>query len=249
MATIGQRVFGNDGAKKFISLANEEFARTFKWGNNWTAIRLVFQCAIQPNLTSPFTLTGARLVSGVQYSTIAGRTYNSANTLNFVGIGHGHASETVGTNWNYLNNGGFTYYNETATQGLIIQRFDGVSSNAVLGGGNGVLSINATTGPQRRSIIGCDIWKPGATGGDATKYQARSINSTSTTGSTIDTNNFYLRDAASSQATVPTPLLLGASTVLTPIGSETGRPLDSAVIFWNQTFPMEIYGIYAVRFY
>jgi hypothetical protein len=247
MATVGQRQF-QDGAHKYVSIANEELSRTFRFGNNWKNLRLIFRIALTPNGTSSIAAT--RLVSGVCYSTVAGSTYNAVNTRNFVGLMHGHADEAAGLVWNYTANSGNPYYSNSATNGRFLQRYNGVSSSTGANGGQLLVSTNTGT-IQRRTLVGGEYWKPGATGGHGTSLQSRILDLTAAATMNVDFDNFFFRDTLSSAATVAGSATFGSAQQLAPavVGGEGSYPLDTATIFWNQaSYPMEIYDMIAVRF-
>ena len=250
MATIGQRTFAVTGANKYLSLANEEFSRTFQFGNNWKWIRVVYLCG----LTSTGANISPRLVTSVQNTSLRGRGYNSANTLSSFSVMHGHALESGGTAWTYTLNGGNVYYVQALTHGRLLQRYNGASSaltNVASGGQN---AINCSTGTNntlsRRSIYGVDFWRPNAPGGHVTNLQIKTTCPNGTTGKDIDQSYWLLRDAAANGTFVNVTSTTGGATQMAPTPAEGTRTWDSLNIFWDQSAaPLEIYGIYVVRFW
>lgn len=247
MATIGQRAFA-DGAHKYLSIANEEFVRTMKFGNSWKCIRILTRMAVTPNGTS--NITGCRLAIGACYSTVLGSTYNAVNTRNFLGILHNHSNESTGLTWTYTANSGNPYYTQAATNGAFIHRYNGATLTTGCNNGQSIIHTN-TGSVQRRCAIGCELYKPGATGGHASSLTSKILSCTAAATFSVDFDNAYFRDCMANQILMSGNGTAGAVQYLIPAvaDGEGPYPLDSISIFWNQaSYPMEIYDLWVIRF-
>lgn len=248
MATIGQRQF-QDGAHKYLSIGNEEWSRTLKFGNRWRCLRILTRMAVTPNGTG--TLSGTRLVIGVGFTTLSGRTYNAVNTMNFVGIAHMHTNQVAGQDWTYTANSGNPYYTQSTTNGGFFHKYDGVVSNTSCNNGLSIMHTNTGT-VQRRTMIGNQIWKPGAVGGHATNISSSILSCIAAATYSVDFDDNYFRDCTANGVLMSGNGTYGTQQQLAPIiaGGEGSRPWDSVQIFWNlASFPMEIYDIVVVRLY
>lgn len=253
MATITSRTFLADGVKKALSIGNEEYVRKLACGNEWNYLRIMFSLAITPNGTS--NMTGTRLAVGLCANSIQGRTYNSANTTNYIGFLVNHTDEAAGQTLTYNAGSGNPYYSQTTARGAYITRVGGTSSktNAAINGGT--VYISTTGGSlQRRCLIAVDILRNTPLGSGTANWQIGMGAVNTGPGAVLD----HPVDLIKMWQLIPgiaTDPMTGGEFLWTDIVNAPVNPnesangiLDTVSIFWNQaSFPVEIYDLYVFR--
>lgn len=151
MAFIQSRTFVLGGAKKLLSLTNEEIVRNI--GTDWTSVRIGILCAIVDN-------AGGNVTGRLNIGVCSGQTNpcGVASTTNFAGA----RTLSGGQTWTYVANSGNPYFTNGSFYGL---RRVG-NSDTTAGVANTSLNIVTTApgtgGLQRRSLVMVDISKAGS---------------------------------------------------------------------------------------
>lgn len=228
MSTIGQRVFAVGGNDKYLTLANEEYARVLEIGNNWTSLRLGVMLAFTPDGTN--NILNCTLALGVcsgLSGTFGGSTSNWAGALinnstltynagppPYFGAGHAVATKIATT----INASGAPTYNQTTTTGS----------------------------PQRRALLYAQLIK------GSPQYTVDALAVQSVSPAAIALDYAYDRFIYGMEQAAATVSLNGYSlgrTTTTLNFSEGPGPLDTFNLFWNKLlFPVEIYAVAAYRF-
>jgi len=236
MATIGSRLF-NLVVDKYLTLANEEWARTLAIGTDWTKLRIGVLLAVTPDGTN--NLAGSALVLGV----CSGKTnpYGAASTTNFVGAAmHGITpGGTTGT-FTYVAGSGNPYFTSIGSWPASRVATDVISGAATAT----TFLLTANTGStQRRSPLYVDIQK-GSPNYTLTRWTPLASQALFQTGDC---------SAAEFLAGLEMPTPTWANTNLTSsngtvAASETPGALDTVDLFWNKTaLPLEVYALAAYR--
>jgi hypothetical protein len=235
MSSIGSRLF-NLIADKYLTLANEEFARTLAIGTDWNKIRLGVLLAVTPDGTN--NLASSALVLGVS----SGKTnpYGAASTTNFVGGAFHGAGGTPTATLTYAANSGNPYYSSAGTG-----PFARVGTTLSNGTGNAVaFLIAANNGSiQRRSPLYVDIQK-GSPNFTVIRWTPQTSQS-----------QFLTADCSPAEflasLELATPTWGGISLTTsnsTVAASEAPGTLDTFDFFWNKSlFALEVYALAAYR--
>ncbi len=237
MAAIASRTFVlAPTTDKYLSLSGEEYLRKLTIGNNWTTLRLGMMCAITPDGTN--NLASCALQLGVCTADAT-----AASTTNYVGFDFFCTNAGAAQNATYSANGTLPYFRGSSTLGNFRRRVGTTDTNTgVANDLKGAIVTNTGT-LQRRTPFYVDITK------GSPNYTLRpwfaSVNSLP------DSAN---RDWSLAQfltgfeTATPTPdgiamtsWDINSSTTLAC--SEVAGNFDTVSVWWNRSFPLEVYAL------
>ena len=233
MANIGTRTF-NLIADKYLTLANEEYARTLAIGSNWTKLRLGLLLAMSTDGTSD--LQGMELICGL----CAGKTnpYGAAITTNFLGMKVG-AFEGGGA-LTYNANSGNPYF----SAGRALMTKVGATKTVLNGEVSDFHRIVTNTGAlQRRSVHYVEFTK-------GSPYFNVRVWSVPLTGLVKDFTPAHLLEGLEQPTSIIVngETLIGGPTGMAALFDEGAGALDTVDLHWNKAaFPLEVYALAAYR--
>jgi hypothetical protein len=228
MSTIGQRIFAAGGEDKYLTLANEEYARVLDIGNNWTSLRVGVMLAFTPDGTN--NLLSCTFALGVCSGLSA--TFGGS-TSNFIGA--------------LVNNTTITYAAGPPPY-FAVPTAIATKVNTTISA-TGATNRNHTTNtgsPQRRALLYVQLTK------GSPNYTVDVIGIQTASALAIQLDYSYdrfiygMEQPPSSVTLNGYALLYGTAATAF---SESAGPLNTFNLFWNKLlFPVEIYAVAAYRF-
>lgn len=232
MANIATRTF-NLIEDKYLTLANEEYARTLAIGSDWTKLRLGLLLALPTDGTND--LQGTELVWGL----CAGKTnpFGAASTTNFLGMKFG--SSATSDVLFYNANSGNPYFH--SYRGLM--KKVGATRSLLNGNVAEFHRITTNTGAvPRRSAHFMELSK-GSPSFSVTLW------SMPLTGMAKDFTPAHLLEGLEQRTSITVNgESLGAGITGTAAFDEGPGALDTVDLHWNKAaFPLEVYALAAYR--
>lgn len=236
MPVIGQEAFVlAPTTDKFVSLANEEFARQIDFGpygdSGWSSVRIGLHVAFADNGAGTFT--NSELFIGMCHGTTY--PYASQNCLNAAGL---RFNINAGT-WTRNAGGGNPYY---TTNGARAVHKVGVTETEVVGSATFTYPIIGGS-IERRGFLALTLVPT------STNFVARGY-SGSSTAAQVDTwleHFLYGCNQAGTPYVQESACVVTGPTVTPGAGWNSTYPVNSVNIWWaNSTYLMRIYAMYVL---
>ena len=232
MANIGSRTF-NLIEDKYLTLANEEYARTLAIGSDWTKLRLGLLAALSTDGTND--LQGTSLAWGL----CAGKTnpFGAASTTNFLGLKFGAYADSDSLFYN-ANSGNPYFWSYRGAMTKI-----GATRSIVNGNLVEFHRLATNTGAlPRRTALFMEIAK-------GSPYFGVTMWSMPLTGMVKDFTPAHLLEGLEQPAgIVVNGETLGTGSYSTVAFDEVAGALDTVDLHWNKAaFPLEVYALAAYR--